>query len=84
MTHSGGDSEESYCVQGAGRGQLMDILQASWWLGDWESLLFSWFQTVSGICACGQHLVNFFHLVGIFKIVQRLGSEYYSSSLRKS
>ena len=78
MTHSGGGSEKSYCVQGAGHGQLIDILLTGWWLDDRESSSFSWFQAVWGICACGRHLVNFFHLVGICKISQRHGSEYYS------
>ena len=29
--HPGGSSEESYSVQGAGYGQLMDVLLIGWW-----------------------------------------------------
>ena len=48
-----------------GHDQLPDILLIGWWWGKWEwaSLTF-WFQLVWGLCACGQHTVNFFHLMG--------------------
>ena len=31
-----------------------------------------WFQLVWGLRACGQHTVNFFHLVGVLVSAQRL------------
>ena len=44
----------------------MDILLIGWWWGNWESASSTfWFQPFWGLCACGQHTVNFSHLVGV-------------------
>ena len=67
------------------RGQLVD---SSWTLsglvggeGHWESVSSTfWFQLVWGLRVCGQHAVNFFHLVGASapaKQLQGQGSEYH-------
>ena len=44
----------------------MDILLIGWWGGNWElaSSTF-WFVLVWGLRACGQHAVNFSHLMGV-------------------
>ena len=58
--------------------QFMDILSIGWRWGNWESAA-STFQLVCGLCACGQHIVNFFHLVGVSvseKLFKGHGSEY--------
>ena len=61
--------------------QLMDILLICWWWGNWESTSSTfWFQPIWCLCACGQHTVNFFHLVGVSvsaKIAQRTWLRYY-------
>ena len=45
--------------------QLVDIHLSGWWWGKWESALSSsWFQSVWGLHACGEHTVNFSHLGG--------------------
>ena len=45
---------------------LMDILLIGWWWGQWKSTpSIFWFQLVCALCACEQHTVNFFHLVGV-------------------
>ena len=46
-------------------GQLVDIPLIGCWQGNWESISStSCFQQVWGLCACGQHAVNFSHLRG--------------------
>ena len=46
--------------------QLMVVLWIGWWWGKWVSAsLTFWFQLVWGLCACGQHTVNFSHLVRV-------------------
>ena len=53
-------SEESYSVQGAGHDQLLDTFLTGWWWGHWESVSSTfWFQQVWGLCACGQHTLEF-------------------------
>ena len=43
----------------------MDIFLVGGWWGTWESVSSTfWFQPVSGLCACGQHPVDLFYLVG--------------------
>ena len=73
-------SEESYSVQGAGSGQLMDILIGGWW-GNGESASSTyWFQPFWSLQACKQHRVNFSHLMGdsvSAKQLQGHVSEYY-------
>ena len=51
-------------VQRGRRDQLVDILLIGWWGGKWESSSAFWFQLVWSLPACGQHAVNFSHLVG--------------------
>ena len=56
---------------------IMDILLIDWWWGDrvvfWESQSsIFFFQLVWGPCACGQHSVNLFHLVGVLVSVRQL------------
>ena len=60
-------------VQRGGCDQLMDILLIGWWEGKWElaSSTF-WFQQVWGLNACGQHTINFSHLVGILVSAKQL------------
>ena len=76
----GEGNEKCYTVQGAGRDQLVDILLIGWWWGNRESAPSTfWFQPVWGLRACGQHTVNFFHLVGDSVSAKQLkgpGSEY--------
>ena len=49
-----------------GHNQLMHILLISWWWGKWESASSTfWFQPIWYPCACGQHTVNFSHLVWV-------------------
>ena len=68
-------------VHRGGHDQLMDILLIGWWWGNWESASSTfWFQLVWGLCACGQHTVSFFLLVGVPVSAKQLkgrGSEYY-------
>ena len=46
--------------------QFVDILLIGWWWGNWESTSSAFgFQRIWGLRACGQHIVNFFHLVGV-------------------
>ena len=56
--------------------QLVDIL-IGWWWGNQGSISMSsnfWVQLVWGLCACGQHTVNFFSLVGAnYKLVLAKG-----------
>ena len=63
------------------RGQVVGIFLMGWWWGNWESTSSSfWFQLVWGLCASGQHAVNFFHLVGVSvsaKWLKGHSSEYY-------
>ena len=51
-----------------------DTLLIGWWrlIGSLTSSTF-WFQMVWGLCACGQHTVNFFHLgnFSFYKTAQR-------------
>ena len=48
------------------RDQLIHILLIGWWLGNRESTPSTFlFQPGWGLQACGQHAVNFFHLMGI-------------------
>ena len=52
-------------VQG-GCDQLVDNLLTGWWWGKWESASSTfWFQPVWDLRACGQHTVNFSHLMGV-------------------
>ena len=49
-----------------GRDQLVDILLIGWWGGKWESASSTfWFHPAWGLRACGQHTVNFSHLVKV-------------------
>ena len=77
----GGGSEESYSVQGAGCGQLMDIFLIGGWGGSGESASSTyWFQHFWSLHACKQHRVNFSHLMGdsvSAKQLQGHVSEYY-------
>ena len=61
--------------------QLTDSLLIGWWWRNRESTSTTfWFQLVWGLCACGQHTVNFFHLMGVSVSAKQLkgyGSEYY-------
>ena len=61
--------------------QLRDILLISWWWGNQESTSSTFcFQPVWGLHACGQHTVNFFHLMGVWVSEEWLkgyGSDYY-------
>ena len=51
----------------------MDILLTGWWWDKWESASSTfWFQPVWGVCACGQHVVNFSHLVEVSVSVKQL------------
>ena len=53
--------------------QLVDIPLMGWWWGKWESASSTfWFQPVWGLHACGQHAVNFFHLVGMLASAKQL------------
>ena len=63
-------SEESDSVYGAGRGHG----HSSDWLVRWLESASStfWFQLVWVLCACGQHIVNFFHLVGVLVSARQL------------
>ena len=58
----GGNSEESYSVQGAEHGHLMGFLLSGWWWGDGELASSTCFQPVWGLCAYGQHTVSFSQL----------------------
>ena len=50
----------------SGRDLLVDILLIGWWWGNWESASSAfWFQPVWGLPACGQHALDFSHLVGV-------------------
>ena len=57
--------------------QLVDILLIGWWWGNQGSISTSsnfWVQLIWGLCACGQHTVNFFSLVGAnYKLVLAKG-----------
>ena len=56
-----------------GRDQLLGILLTGWWWGKWESASSTFcFQSVWGLRACGQHTVNFSHLVGVSVSAQQL------------
>ena len=49
-----------------GRDQPVDVLLIGWWGDKWESASSTfWFQLVWGLRACGQHAVNFSHLMGV-------------------
>lgn len=51
-----------------------------WCWGNWKSTSTFWFQPIWGPCACGQHTVSFFLLVGVPVSAKQLkgrGSEYY-------
>ena len=62
----GGVRSSIVMVQRGGHDQLMDILLIGWWWGYWGSATSTfWFQLVCGLCTCGQHMVNFFHLMGV-------------------
>ena len=64
-----------------GRDQLVDILLIGWWGGKWASASSTfWFQLVWGLRACGQHAVNFSHLVGFQCCHPKAGGEVKSSS----
>ena len=69
----------SQSLGGAGRGQFMDTVLIGGWWGNWESSsLTFWFLRVWGLCACGQHTVDFFHPLGALapaKQLQGHGSE---------
>ena len=46
--------------------QLVDIFLIGWWWGKWESASSAFsFQWVWGLPACGQHTINFSHLVEV-------------------
>ena len=65
--------------------QLMDFLLIGWWLGDLELASSPLFQLVKSLC--GQHRVNFFHLVGVSVSVKQFkghGLEYYTRPLRRN
>ena len=45
---------------------LMDVLVIDGDRGNWETASSAfYFQPVWALCACGQHIVNFLHLVGV-------------------
>ena len=55
-----------------GHDLLLNILLIGWWWGKWESASSTfWFQPVWGLHACGQHTVNFSHLVGVSVSVKK-------------
>lgn len=53
--------------------QFLDIFLIRWWRGNWESASSAFlFQLVWGLHACGQHTVNFFHLMGASPPIEQL------------
>ena len=54
MTHPGGDSEEFYHVQGAGRDQLMDSSCTGWDKSEVSSIASFLVSASLGLCSCGQ------------------------------
>ena len=66
LTWRGAERSCIAMVQRGGRGQLVDILLIGWWGGNRESASSTfWFLLVWGLRACGQHAVNFSHLMGV-------------------
>ena len=56
-----------------GHDQLVDIILTGWWGGKREPTSSAfWFQPVWGVRACGQHTVNFPHLVGVSVSAEQL------------
>ena len=60
-----------------GRGQLMCSSLIGWWWANGVMFLESqpstlWFHSLQGLCACRQHAVNFFRLVGVLVSAQQL------------
>ena len=44
----------------------MDVFPIGWWWGKWGSTSSTfWFQPNGGLLVCGQHTVNFLHLLGV-------------------
>lgn len=53
--------------------QLMDSFLIGWWWSNWESTSSAfWFQLVWGLCACGQHTVGLFHMLGVLVSAKQL------------
>ena len=69
------------------RNWLADVFLVGCCGGDWESASSFWFQPAWGLHACGQHTVNFFHLLEVSVSAKQLkehGLEYCPHSLRKN